>query len=160
MSPIPPSPDPLLLPSPPRPSSVPPPSLLRCSSVAPPLLLRSTSQHQSEEGRRKDGGATEEGRWQQLGTGVMAAFCQARNSWHGGIIAGCSCCRQAHPCGRKREIPEEDSPVGASGRSFAGSGRTRSRPRQGRARRLSPPSVGSPVLNPLRNELLRWSEVP
>jgi len=56
------------------------------------------------------------GRWELLANAVMAAICQAQNSWHGGIGAGCSCCHPAHPYDRTREIPEENSPVLASGR--------------------------------------------
>ena len=131
---------------PPSPYPIPLPSLLRRSSVAPPFHLPPPIGGGTEEQRRRDGGGTAGLRWQLPGTVGMAAFCQARNAWRGGIKAGCSGCRQAHPCDRKREFPEETSPVVASARfptaseslwriesSEAGSPRARSR-----VNRLSP----------------------
>ncbi len=115
------SPCPLLGPWPPRRSSIPPPSFLRCSSVPPPTAGRRRNGGATEEQRRKDGGATGGLWWQPPVTAVMSATCQVRSSWQGGISAGCSCSHPAHPYDRKREVPEENSPVVASRRLLTAS---------------------------------------
>jgi len=100
----------------------PPPALsFRDSSVPPPFLLRPSSLSETEEGRRRDGGRTEEGRWELPATAVLAAIGQARNFWHRAVNASSSCCHRAHPYDKTREIPEENSPVLASGRFITAS---------------------------------------